>query len=275
MRYCLLSTLFLTTLASVAQTPRDAIINTERSFARKALDAGTRTAFLTFMSDSAVMQYRDGLSLAKPIWQKLPDKKDKLLWGPAFADASVAGDLGYTYGPWYSQPEGRAPGAGYFFTLWKRQPDGTYQFMLDLGVEHTRPEQPLPQTVASSTIATNRAAVTSTTLLELDNRLSRQIHERGTVGAYTPVLSQEAVLFRSKRAPAQGFEAATNQLASEPAMRFQALNGHTAGSGDIAYVYGSFTSVNAPNQKGLYVRVWKNEATNGWRLVAEVLNFLS
>jgi ketosteroid isomerase-like protein len=50
-------------------------------------------------------------------------------WDPIFADASEAGDLGYTYGSINS--EGKAEKA-YYMRIWKKQSDGLWKVVLDV-----------------------------------------------------------------------------------------------------------------------------------------------
>jgi ketosteroid isomerase-like protein len=61
----------------------------------------------------------------------------KLTWSASFTDVSDDGTLGYNYGRY----ESRRPGAdgkevvrgGWFLTIWKRQPDGTWRYVMDNG----------------------------------------------------------------------------------------------------------------------------------------------
>jgi ketosteroid isomerase-like protein len=61
-----------------------------------------------------------------------------------FTDVSDDGTLGYNWGRY----EWRGPGAdghpiikgGFFLTIWKRQPDGTWRYVMDTGA----PDRPGP-----------------------------------------------------------------------------------------------------------------------------------
>jgi ketosteroid isomerase-like protein len=60
-----------------------------------------------------------------------------LRWKPVRADIAASGDLGYTYGTY----ESRSPGpdgapqvrTGMYVTIWKKQPDGSWKVVVDLG----------------------------------------------------------------------------------------------------------------------------------------------
>jgi ketosteroid isomerase-like protein len=59
-----------------------------------------------------------------------------LTWEPLYADISVSGDLGYTYGLFASHTKtGKLLGRGKYVTIWKKQRDGTWKYVLDGGNE--------------------------------------------------------------------------------------------------------------------------------------------
>lgn len=66
-----------------------------------------------------------------------------LTWSAFFTDVSDDGSLGYNYGRY----EFRVPGkdgkervqGGWFLTIWKRQPDGTWRYVMDNGT----PDRPV------------------------------------------------------------------------------------------------------------------------------------
>jgi ketosteroid isomerase-like protein len=71
-----------------------------------------------------------------------------LKWSAYFTDVSADGTLGYNYGRY----ELRAPGpdgqeivrGGWFLTIWKRQPDGAWRYVMDTGAPD-RPPAPAAQ----------------------------------------------------------------------------------------------------------------------------------
>jgi ketosteroid isomerase-like protein len=59
-----------------------------------------------------------------------------LSWEPMYEKISAGGDLGYTYGI-HSTLE-KATGSvtrGTYVTIWLRQPDGSWKFVLDTGTQ--------------------------------------------------------------------------------------------------------------------------------------------
>jgi ketosteroid isomerase-like protein len=107
-------------------------------------------AFLTFVSDSAAFYSQRGRILrgkqeVGEQWKPLFDPTGPaLVWQPTDSDVASAGDLGYTRGVWkISQegPEGRREGTGKYVTIWRKEADGKWRVVVDIGVPD---EQPTP-----------------------------------------------------------------------------------------------------------------------------------
>ena len=120
----------------------------EDAFCAMAQEKGLLAAFEHFAApdvafiDTDPRKYR-GLEAVR---QRLgPDKPGvKLTWSALFTDVSEDGTLGYNYGRF----ESRFPGAdgkevvrgGFFLTIWKKQPDGSWRYVVDTGA----PDKPTP-----------------------------------------------------------------------------------------------------------------------------------
>src|SRR5213595_2860652 len=125
-----------TTLAQT-QTPRtldrNELVAMERAFAKAAATKGTRDAFLEFLADDGII-FQPGPVNGKQFWQARTPRKGRLSWEPVFADVSLAGDLGYTTGPYEFRPNGaddKPIAFGQYFTVWKKQTDGSWKVALD------------------------------------------------------------------------------------------------------------------------------------------------
>ena len=128
--------------------PKDDMIAADRAFSDLSVKSGAHAAFLAYMADdvrlfdgehppligkaAAAAYYAD-------VEKKNPggEKASTLQWTPLEADASPDGVLGYTRGTWIfssTKKDGSALRVtGYYVTEWKRQADGTYKFVLDIG----------------------------------------------------------------------------------------------------------------------------------------------
>jgi ketosteroid isomerase-like protein len=67
----------------------------------------------------------------------LDDKNNRLTWSPVGADISSSGDLGYTYGTYEFRSTGKdgkiAVSQGKYTSIWKKQKDGSWKVVLDMG----------------------------------------------------------------------------------------------------------------------------------------------
>src|SRR5436853_2293562 len=135
------SLLLLTSFASAQRhnqrtQNRRALVEMEHAFAKAAATKGTRDAFLEFLADDGVI-FQPGPVNGKKFWSERQPRKGLLSWEPIFADVSRAGDLGYTTGPWEFRPNGpddQPVAFGQYFTIWKKQCDGSWKAVLDRGV---------------------------------------------------------------------------------------------------------------------------------------------
>src|SRR6185295_13468203 len=135
-------------LAAVLQTDQQALqrmVSTERAFAAATAELGVRDGFLTFFGDDAIalVPGASGAAttpLAKEGLRPRPQPKlplaAKLRWEPFTGQMSSDGTLGWLTGPFVNAAETTNDilGKGAYFSVWKRQPDGTYRVWLDEGV---------------------------------------------------------------------------------------------------------------------------------------------
>lgn len=111
--------------AAVPQTAVEA----ERAFAAMAQTQGQWTAFRAFAVPDGIMFVPQAVNAR----QWLTDRKDPpvaVMWWPARAILSCDGNTAVTTGPWV-----RSGGSlkGYFTTVWQRQADGGWKWLLDHG----------------------------------------------------------------------------------------------------------------------------------------------
>ncbi|MCW3834956.1 hypothetical protein ACFQ1E_02155 [Sphingomonas canadensis] len=123
-------------LAAHAAGPETAV-DAERAFYRAAQTDGQWTAFRRFATDDAVM------FTPQPVRaQEVLPKKDPPIavqWWPAHSYVSCDGTVAVNTGPWV-----RPNGSGYFSTVWERQADGHWKWVMDHGDGLSAP-RPLPE----------------------------------------------------------------------------------------------------------------------------------
>ena len=135
--------------APPAPGPLDRIVAAERAFAAATRHLGIRDGFLTFLTPDAIDIAPDGdrltvVSLTARLRAQPPGAVPParhLLWEPRTGAISQAGDLGWLTGPYRSMSGHDASDErhGAYFSIWKRQDDGTYKVRLDIGIATASP----------------------------------------------------------------------------------------------------------------------------------------
>jgi ketosteroid isomerase-like protein len=89
-------------------------------------------------ADEQVVKYEDGLlpvigkAALTDFFKAQGGDTKAISWKPFKAEAAASGDLGYTLGYWkFSTPDTTLHGN--YYTIWKKQPDGAWKFVLDGG----------------------------------------------------------------------------------------------------------------------------------------------
>lgn len=130
------------------ETQRATLRRTELDFA-KAFAERDPARFAEFVAEDARFtsagHVTEGKQAIVAEWTRMmQDPNLTLTWSPDITEASAAGDLGYTSGP-YEITVKRADGTvgqgrGRFASIWRRQADGQYRIVFDIG----SPEPPPP-----------------------------------------------------------------------------------------------------------------------------------
>jgi ketosteroid isomerase-like protein len=137
------------------------LVEAEISFAAAAEQRGTKAAFMEFLADDGII-FRPEAKNGKSFWRSQPESPALLSWRPAWADISSDGQLGYTTGPWELRPNGKndQPTAfGQYVTIWKKQADGAFKAVLDIGISHGNPTNVAAKTEKSSPASAGVSAV--------------------------------------------------------------------------------------------------------------------
>lgn len=240
------------------------VIAAERAFARMSIEVGTNQAFRTFSApDGQVLQP----GLVSTETQYLPAQDGPpggLFWWPAYAGISRSGDLGFTTGP-YSGDPARTP-AGVYFTVWRLQPDGSWQWLYDGGPPISDfpavapdvanvPELP----IAARGVGSAAEAVAQVSGIERAN---------ATPAALINFLDADSMVNRAAQPRAYGGEAARTLMAlPAPDARFTTLRTEASSAGDLVYTLGEVRwSQRGAEVVGHYMRIWQYRPV-GWRIV--------
>ncbi|HET6890793.1 MAG TPA: nuclear transport factor 2 family protein [Pyrinomonadaceae bacterium] len=267
------------------------LVDAERAFARTSEAQGTRPAFLAFIAEDGIL-FRPTATNGKKWMQQNPlppsEKRPLLAWQPAFADIAQAGDMGYTFGPWeYKEDikDEKPVAYGHFATVWKRQPDGTWKFVIDHGVSHPQPhgsgkQFSLPQNKIQKSWKPSKPHVESARrdLLDRDRQFLNASLSYGPVKAFTDYSSASVKLFRNGSYPFTGVRGITQVLGPKNpgliTLKWEPAGGDVSQSEDLGYTYGTYsvaanTDPQKPVERGVYMRVWKKEK-DVWKVVLDV-----
>jgi hypothetical protein len=247
---------------------------TERAFAAAAAELGVRDAFLAFFADDAVtlapgqdgahataVRAKTGLAqLAQP---RLP-LVSRLMWEPFTGHVSGDGTLGWLTGGYanLNTLTTDVVGKGAYFSVWKRQVDGTWRVWLDEGItlpdiwRDASPFRVAPEPDAGDAGAAGEALEAAEAAVAAGN------------GPWRARLAASARLHRDGQMPCVGRDAAVAWAGSAwTSVHYAVLRTELAGSGDLGVTLGGYDAM--PAQHGTWVRVWKRDVTNRWRIVFE------
>jgi ketosteroid isomerase-like protein len=121
-------------------TQRIELMNTDKAFSSLSEEKGMKAAFIEYIDSNGVLLKPDHLPIAGAnaidylIQQN--DTAFTLTWQPHNAVVAKSGDIGYTYGIYSFQPKLTDTILyGTYVSIWKKQSDGSWKFVLDSGNE--------------------------------------------------------------------------------------------------------------------------------------------
>ena len=144
--YILLTALIFSGCCCEQKTDPSPLIETDKEFSKMSVEKGLNAAFIYYAGDS-VVKIREGnfpiigkVTMAK-IYLSRPDTGMILKWYPVKAEAGASNDLGYTFGNWelYLKAQDTLM-YGNYITIWKKQVDGTWKYVLDAGSNTPKPK---------------------------------------------------------------------------------------------------------------------------------------
>jgi len=287
----IISTLLLLLISTAAQKPQSSsalkeMVETEQAFSKAAEVKGTRQAFMEFIADDGLL-FRPRAVNGKKWMNEHPvpasDKRPLLAWQPAFAGIADAGDLGFTTGPWEFKDDIKdvsPSGFGHFVTLWKKQNDSSWKFVLDLGISHPQSAGPLTiwkvekqtQRKPAKTVNITKAAEVLIARDRSYASLAAQSHSK----AFLKYAAPDARLYLPNNFPFIGRAPSAAVLPMNGVMRYQAIAADVSRSDDLGYTHGTYEEVSAEDQtkvikRGNYLRIWKKQQ-GIWQIVLDVTN---
>lgn len=265
-----------------------ALFDAERAFAKRCGEVGIRASFLEFFTDEAVV-FRPHPVKYKEAVKDRPAPPNPLAfaleWEPIFGEVSAAGDMGYDTGPSIfidKTAEKPTPQYGFFFSVWKKQAEGNWKVVLDVGGAETtepytgsRAAKTAPAMQKKAMNAKVNVEAERTNLLNAERAFLKSAQTDGMVKAFAKHLSQDARVHRNGVQPILGQDAIAQFLAKTSFIpTWEPMFADVAQSGDLGYTYGSYelketSDSNATTEKGYYARVWKRGANDQWQVALD------
>lgn len=265
MRALILAFVLAACATAPAAVPADAaaVVAAERAFAARAGEIGWVQAFREYTAQDGQIA-RDRIVSAPESLADAPDGGRLLYWEPAYAGIARSGDLGFSTGP-YSFEETRIP-RGQYFTVWRRQPDGSWRWIWDGGlgpVAEPGPMRPADYAVPSLPVAESGVGAARA-------RAEVEALERALTGAsLASHLAPDAHVYRFRQPRAYGGEAsaaAALHPSAEIAYDMQRLE--VSEAGDLAFTLGETRWQEAGQaREGFFARIWQYRGAKGWRVV--------
>jgi ketosteroid isomerase-like protein len=249
----------------------DAVIKAERDFAADAAVRGVGPSFSTWAAPEGIVLTPNPTN-ARAVYGARTNKPGEpvLKWWPLRVGVAASGDLAFDTGPWVTA-DGKA--SGWFLTLWKRQPDGAWRWVLDHGADAAPPKSGPETPVARLSAGKGNGATALTRVQAEDAALAAETARGGLAAAYGRRLSPGAWIAGPEGGVAMTETEVAKALAGRPQiLTAEPLGGEASKAGDLAYTYGKahWTGAGGKAVEGRYVRVWQAQAP-GWRIVFDMV----
>ena len=265
------------------------VARAERAFAADTKVMGYHRGFLTWSAPDAVgffpqaANYHDRLTAALAADPSLADKPTALRWWPFLIGVSQSGDLAYDLGAW--RIEG-GDDAGWFLTMWRRQSDGSWKWVLDNGAGSDAAAGIPSDGQAMWAWASSSSSPSASEGLSQDDAFNAQLAATPADQVFLPlrntVIASPGVppyIPGYKMTTKDGLpddKADSDRRATAVAARptpGQAWTRDGSGAsstGDMVYTYGHVVAADG-SYLGHYVRVWQKlgATTDTWRLTVD------
>jgi ketosteroid isomerase-like protein len=255
------------------------MVATERAFAAATAEIGVRDGFLSFFADDAIdlAPGADGtkaaLGRAKEGLEKLEAAKlplmTRLMWEPFTGQVSADGDIGWLTGASVNMSllTSDVLRTGAYFSVWKRQRNGTWRVWLDEGCM-------LPtmwNDASPFRVAPDPDAGTAGVPGEPVDAAEQAVASGGE--PWRLRLSSSVRVHRDGKLPFVGREQAVGWAVAEwRTVRYATIKSELASSDDLAIVLGGYDATpmtSSAAEHGTWIRAWKRDVTNRWRIVFE------
>lgn len=118
------------------ETAMQEMVDADRAFSEASAKNGMKKAFLEYIADDAVLLRPGFLPIVEgdaiQFLHAQEDTSFTMTWEPKGADMSASKDMGFTYGVYAVKTKDTVL-KGTYLSIWKKQKDGKWKFVLDTG----------------------------------------------------------------------------------------------------------------------------------------------
>lgn len=131
----------LSSCINVKNPPTGVLLQADSAFSAMSVKEGMFKAFLYYIADEGVILRNNsfpdkGKEILRQRFEGKSDTGFTLIWEPLYEKISESGDLGYTVGIHTSTIKTTGDiSQGTYVTIWEKQKDGSWKFVLDTGTE--------------------------------------------------------------------------------------------------------------------------------------------
>ena len=259
--------------AQAAPADLENMVQAEYDFSDMAMREGYKASFLKYLAPDAIMFFNGPVQGRERVSER-PDFPGLLQWYPDYAIVSSSGDVGLSTGPWVYTSEGKPAAYGHFFSIWRKQPDGSWRNALDVGIDHDE-MQPAPTKLKVSAPTGHTESVgakrtdTSAAVRQAEAQFAQLAATSSYAAAAERLAHPELRVYRDGHAPVVGAVPAVAYLEDLGPLGAPKLD-TAAGSSDFGYAYGMIARRQGTGASHSFVHVWKQE--NGkWQLLGDLI----
>jgi ketosteroid isomerase-like protein len=261
------------------------LIQAERAFSKLSAEKGIKESFLFYLAEDAIV-FRPKPIPGRKTYEAAPDVSPVVLtWEPAYAEVALAGDLGYTTGP-YQLKDRSKPGDGasygHYVSLWQKQPNGLWKVVLDVGIRHPQPGfRPLQVMTREETSRPKRLVKVDkftelNRLLKVEADFATKAAVEGALAAYRAFADGDVRFYRDGLLPMTGIETLRKESPNEPGMvSWAPIDGDISRWGQLGFIFGTAEVKNNPTANlssvsSSYLRIWRKKPDGQWKIALDL-----
>ncbi|MDQ3712821.1 MAG: hypothetical protein M3388_11485 [Acidobacteriota bacterium] len=230
-----------------------------------------KAAFLEFLTDDGVM-FAPNVVNGKEYFRTHPESPAMLSWYPILADVSSNSVLGYTTGRGEFRPKGKIDTTVYysdFATVWRRQTDGNYKAVLDIGISHDKPLSSdmnwTSPKIPSEKIADENKLLAANAMSSFFDTAAA----KGLSKAYKTFAAEDVRFLREGKFPILGKGNAPSEIKKSKITFGKSVTMQRAGDLGYSIITYEMKSDDKVIEKGNIVQVWKF-VNRRWQIVLDV-----